>query len=552
MCRLRKTQSGRPYAAAKRGMLLAMLLAVLLTACACDVPSSLSPEPTQARENVTLEWYVNYSWFTTPWGGNLVSRAITERTGTDISFFVPSGNESDRLNALIFSDALPDLITLGWWEPQVRTLIDGGYVWALDDLAQLYDPTFFDVTDRWTVEWYRQSDGKIYGYPNSSYSIDDYREGRTKSNQTFLVRKDIYEAIGSPDMTTPEGFMNAVRKAAELFPTVNGEKLIPVGAHEFTEKGCDSFDEYLFNFLALPVVNEDGTLHDRYTDPEYIRWLKAFRQLGEEGYLLDDIFIDKRAQMEEKLSQGRYFCMIYQRTDIADQQKILYDNDPESIYIAVDGPKNSSGDAHRLPSGGLSGWTVTLISKKSKHLEQALAMMRYMISEEGQRMIWLGVEGVTYEVGENGVPHMLPEVKSLLNEDRTRFDELYGADVAYWMLQNNAMAAPWVGELDEPLGQMERWSAQYTVYTGQYDVQMDRGMEESQISDKVDAEWARTLPQLLLAASEEEFDRLLDAFVKKRADYGYERVVRQSEETIAKNIERLLEAYPDARDLLMP
>ncbi len=26
------------------------------------------------------------------------------------------------------------------------------------------------------------------------------------SNQTFLVRKDIYEAIGSPDMTTPEGF----------------------------------------------------------------------------------------------------------------------------------------------------------------------------------------------------------------------------------------------------------------------------------------------------------------------------------------------------------
>lgn len=182
-----------------------------------------------AEDEVTLDWYINYSWFTTPWGENAVSQKITEETGVSVRFLTPMGNENEKFNSLIASDSLPDLITLGWWEPQVRTLIDGGYVWALDDLAQLYDPTFFDVTDRWTVEWYRQSDGKIYGYPNSSYSIDDYREGRTKSNQTFLVRKDIYEAIGSPDMTTPEGFMNAVRKAAELFPTVNGEKLIQIG-----------------------------------------------------------------------------------------------------------------------------------------------------------------------------------------------------------------------------------------------------------------------------------------------------------------------------------
>ena len=32
-------------------------------------------------------------------------------------------------------------------------------------------------------------------------------------------------------MTTPEGFKAAVEKAAEMFPEVNGEKLIPVGSH---------------------------------------------------------------------------------------------------------------------------------------------------------------------------------------------------------------------------------------------------------------------------------------------------------------------------------
>ncbi len=35
--------------------------------------------------------------------------------------------------------------------------------------------------------------------------------------------------------------------------------------------------------------------------------------------------------------------MLYQRTDMATQQKIVYENDPEKIYIAIDGPKNSKG-----------------------------------------------------------------------------------------------------------------------------------------------------------------------------------------------------------------
>lgn len=56
---------------------------------------------------VTLDWYINYSWFSTPWGENLVSQTITEETGVDIHFITPLGNESEKLNALIASDSLP-------------------------------------------------------------------------------------------------------------------------------------------------------------------------------------------------------------------------------------------------------------------------------------------------------------------------------------------------------------------------------------------------------------------------------------------------------------
>lgn len=486
-----------------------------------------------ASEKVDLTWYINFSWFTTPWGENLISKTITEETGVNIEFVVPAGNEAEKLNSLIASDSLPDLVTLGWWEPQVGDMIEDGMVYALDELAKEYDPYWFEVADSGRVGWFTQEDGHIYGYPNSSFSPADYEKyDNISSNQTFLVRKDIYEAIGSPDMTTPEGFKAAVKAAKEKYPEVNGQTLIPVGAHEFGATGNTSFDQYLSNFLAIPY-EKDGKFYDRYTDPELVRWLKAFRELGAEGYLADDIFIDKRAQMEEKIAQGRYFCMLYQRTDLAEQEKILYANDPNSIYIAVDGPKNSKGDAYTLPGTGINGWTVTMISKNCENPDRAIQLCSYLMSEHGQLMTWLGVEGVTWDYV-NDVATMKPEVRELLTKDRAAYDKQYGADSAYWMFQDNAMALKWAVETPEPLGQMERWTYPYVMTTSQYDVTLATGTDEADIQSKVDNEWGIVLPKLLLAGSEQEFDSIWSDFIKKREDFGISKVLDTKTELMNK------------------
>jgi putative aldouronate transport system substrate-binding protein len=484
---------------------------------------------TNADDKVTLSWYMHFSWFTTPWGENLVSKKITEDTGVNIEFIVPAGNEAEKLNSLIASDSLPDLLTLGWWESQVGQMIEDDMVWALDELATEHDPYWFEVADKGRVGWYTKEDGHIYGYPNSSFSPQDYdKYDNISSNQTFLVRKDIYEAIGSPDMTTPEGFIAAVKKAKEMFPQVNGQNLIPVGAHEFFPVGNNSFDLFLSNFLAIPY-EKDGQAYYRYNDPELIRWLKAFRELGAEGYLADDIFIDKRAQMEEKIAQGRYFCMLYQRTDLADQQKILYANDPNSIYMAIDGPKNSKGDAYTLPGTGINGWTVTMISKKCERPDRAIQLCSYLMSEYGQHMTWLGVEGETWDYVD-GMPTMRQEVRDLANSDRTEYNKTYGADSTYWMFQDNAMALQWATPPTEPLGQMQTWTYPYTISVSQYDVSLAADSEELEIQTKVDNEWGAVLPKLLLAPSEAEFDEILADFTAKRQEWGYDKVLAKRTE----------------------
>lgn len=491
-----------------------------------------------ADDKVTLEWYVNYSWFTTPWGENLVSKTITEETGIDVDFVVPIGNESEKFNAMISSGSLPDIITLGWWETQVDEMINRDMVYALNELADEYDAYFWDVANPQIMNLNEREDGNVYVYPNSFYLPEDYEErDDIGSNQTFLVRKDIYEAIGSPDMSTPEGFKNAVRKAVEMFPEVDGEPLIPIGAHVFNETGCVSFDQYLQNFLAVPY-EKNGKYYDRYTDEEFISWLKTFRELGSEGYLARDIFIDQRTQMEEKLGQGRYFCMLYQRTDIEAQQKALYTTHPERIYMAVDGPKNSKGDEHILPGNGSNGWTVTLISKNCERPDRAIELISYLLSEHGQMRIYLGVEGVTYDVVD-GQPVLKPEVKQLLDTNRTEFDRIYGADDAYWMLQDNVMQLEWKPEPGEPLGQLEKWTYQYTHYMGQYEINFEANSEAGNADTNIKKLWSQTLPQLLLAESEEEFDKLMQEFVEKRDELGYDVVVEESERQFQEMRERL-------------
>lgn len=496
------------------------------------------PTKDEPREITTLDWYINFSWYSTTWGDNLVSDAITEKTGINVNFTAPKGSETEKMNAMISANTLPDLMTLGWWEDACQELIDRDLVYPLNELADEYCPEFYDVVNDTTVQWYTQTDGKIYGYPSSSYTPEDLeRYDNVYSNQNFLVRKDIYEALGAPDMTTPEGFMDAVRRAAKEFPVVEGEPLIPIGSDEFTENGCNSFDNYLLSFLAVPY-EKDGNYYDRYLDADYLSWLKVFRQLGEEGCLKDDIFIDKRSQLEDKISDGRYFCLFYQSMDIAAPQRILKREHPERVYIAVDGPKNSRGDDPVLPVAGVHGWTVTMIPKTCKDPEKAIKFLTYLISEEGQKMIFLGVEGEMYEMVD-GKPVVKQEVIDLLNEDRVAYDEKYGADDTYWMLQNNAMQLQWEYNEGDPVAEMKQYTMPYVTYTGQYDMDFSQDREIAKKYTAMQKLWGTSLKRLLLAKDEKEFDQIIKEYQKERNAAGYREVAEAAGKMFRINKEKL-------------
>jgi putative aldouronate transport system substrate-binding protein len=507
-----------------------------------DKPKVSADEPGWKSDTspITFDWYVNFSWYAHKWGDDVVSKYVTDKTGVSVNFISPAGNEAEKMNTMIASGKLPDFITLGWWEDAVKKMIEGELVLPINELADQYDPYFFKVADGAKVEWFKQEDGNTYGYPNASSSpkdFDKYKELKP-SNQTFLVRKDMYEAIGSPDMSTPEGFLSALEAAKKKYPEVNGAPLIPFGLNEFTDVGNTSLEDYLQNFLAIPM-EKDGKVYDRNEDPDYIAWLKTFREANSKGLLAKDIFIDKRPQMEEKIAQGRYFAMLYQRSDLAAQQLALYAKDPNSVYIAVDGPANSAGDAPTLAGDSISGWTVTLISKDVKDKERAIQFLTYLISEEGQKDLYLGKEGETYEEVD-GKLQFKAEVLELLNQDRAAFDQKYGGSFKYWMLMDTNMSLDWAPPAAEPFKQLEDWTKGKTMSFAAFDGIDPTGTSaEGVAASKIAQEWGKTLPKLLLAKSDKEFDTILKEFKEKRDSYGYDKVVEYQQKIYELNQKKL-------------
>ena len=115
---------------------------------------------------------------------------------------------------------------------------------------------------------------------------------------------------------------------------------------------------------------------------------------------------------------------------------------------------------------------------------------------------------------------------------------LYGADNAYWMLQNNVMQLEWRQKPLEPIGQLEEWTYPYTIYFN-YEINYETDSDAGNIDINIKKLWSEMLPQLLLAKDEQEFDNLMAEYIERREQMGYDICVEDSIKRIKENKRKL-------------
>ncbi len=143
-----------------------------------------------------------------PW-----TRAWKDELGIEVTYdwIDEGGTQYDtKLNMAIASGTLPDAFKCNYI--QFRQLMQAG---LLQDITEAYNKYTsqrvrdFELTDPDTIKL-TSVDGKIYGIPNYYYGIID-------SPRDLWVRKDWYEAAGSPQIKTVADFENLAKKFMEEY-----------------------------------------------------------------------------------------------------------------------------------------------------------------------------------------------------------------------------------------------------------------------------------------------------------------------------------------------
>ena len=484
------------------------------------------------KEDTTLTWYVNADWWNTDFGNDPVTRTIKEKLKVNIEF---TTGDDTKLNSLFGSGELPDIVTV-FDTQSVTAKKAASWALPLNDLADQYDPYFYKVADPQTLSWHQLEDGKTYGYPSYSNTVEDYEAGWLQPTDFFVIREDIYKAIGEPGMATEEEFLNALRKIKEQFPDV-----LPLGMRSFAGGSTGSMGNKFQDFLGVPLSNEDGTYYDRNLDPEYLRWIGTFNKAYREGLISDDTFADDNTAFEEKVAGGRYAAMFISgapQLSGALQKNIAAD--PVCKYIAVDGPKSSLGNEPTLSQSGISGWTITFISKNCKDPAKAIQLFTYLISDEGQCLYYYGVQGETFEIDGNGKYTILPEVLKERDTNPDNYKKVYRLGEFCLFGHDSFPALHGKDTSIEATRQMVEWGKgkvkpQFLLEN----INPAEGTAEARNLTNINAQWATTLATLLRAPDDAAFDQTLEEYKTFLKNTGWDEIVKGFNEKMKANAEKL-------------
>lgn len=500
-----------------------------LTADRYELDASTPAWKLDKKENTELTWYVNADWWNTDWGTDTVTKKIKEDLNLDVKFIT---GDDTKLNTFFAGGEMPDIITI-MDASSSAALSAAKWALPLNTLAEKYDPYFFEVAAKDTLNWFKLDDGNTYGYPDYSNGQEDYDSGLLKASTAFAIRKDIYEALGEPEMGTPEQFLEVLGEIKEKYPD-----LIPFGSNSMTDS-AGSLEADFQNFIGVPIENEDGTWYDRNMDEDYLTWLRTLNEAYQKGYISDDNFSDDGTAYEDKIKVGKYACIFIGGTpQRSGALQVWRSSNPDAEYIAIDGPQSTVGNKPTLSQAGLSGWMINYITKDCSDPIKAIQVFTYLLSPEGGLLTRFGVEGETYQINSDGLYELLPEVKDMQLNNNDAFKKTYR--LSEFIVFGHDRYEAYAADTSESIRQMREWGdgklkSQFVIEN----IKPDQGTAEARSLSAIQTNWYTTLTSLIRSKDTATFDKVLEDHKQFRADNNWDGIVKIYNEKMEKNRAKL-------------
>ena len=379
-------------------------------------PETTAEAPAQSGNSdlVQLRFFNDETWWPyTVWEGRIPEK-ISEKTG--VTFEVTKAADSTALNLMIASGDLGDII-LTSDNAKISRLQNSDMCYNLDELAQMAGEESFDVHPVLRLV-NTADDGNMYTIM-CGYSPDYYMAEYPKAvfeTTGLVVRDDLYEELGSPEINNLDDFEALLAAAKEKFPDV-----VPF-MYNYTHtnaiiKMLLGSDAPIGGFLDV-----DGHAKAFIEDPVLEDYYELMNDWYLKGYMTDENFaFTNDSDDSDYMAAGKLFALAKYSNTADEMSKTLTEAGCDyGLVQLTDIIANQPGAKHLQTT---AGWRGLFVPKSCSDPVAAYNFMKFMYSEEGQCLSLWGEEGVDWNWDED---HSYP----VLNYDFESVNEADG--MKYW------------------------------------------------------------------------------------------------------------------------
>ena len=350
---------------------------------------------------------------------NEIQQIIAEKTGCKVKESWLTGQTAEEaVGTFIAGGEYPDFIDGGDGSVQ---LYEAGALVALDDYIDNYPNIKEFFTDQ---EWdaIRQDDGHIYWIPQFTNIYGEEREC-IQNGEAFWIQTRVLEWAGYPEVHTMDQYFDLIEAYNEANPTMeDGTENIPYTIlcddwRYFCLENAPEFLDGYPNDGSVIVDPETKKIIDYNTTDTAVKYFKKLNEEYKKGIVDQESFTQTYDEYIAKLSTGRVLGMIDQWWDFAytaedaiktaglDKQGCQYVPLPITIEDGMKNQWHNSGGELNVSSG-------LAITVDCADVEGALQFVNDLLGQEVHDLRFWGVEGVDYNIGDDGMYTRTPEMRT--------------------------------------------------------------------------------------------------------------------------------------------
>lgn len=320
-------------------------------------------------------------------------KIIQEATGVDVDYISGSGG-SEALSLLIVADDTPDIIDDSWgnFPGGIDKCLADGVIIPLNDLMDAgYMPNFVKyLQEHPAVDRQCKNDEGLY------YSVPMVRA--EDSYMVFngnIVRKDWLDELGLEVPTTLQEMEDVLIAFKEKKGATAG---YTVAWNNYSRT------VYAFGIAEDFYINADGQVAYGYIEPAYKEFLELMNRWISMGIADPDMFTQSYDTWSAKIASGKTgFVWGNTGGELGSKLQSIKADVPGMDWIPVPNPVRNAGDSFPMDiSASVVNGLGASISSNCKYPEAAAKLLDYVFSPEGIILSNFGVEGVTFEYGEDG------------------------------------------------------------------------------------------------------------------------------------------------------